>query len=374
MTWLAILGYGVIQGLDWLLRILFDGNVRDLRDAYVLLVIVAFGVFRVVGFHPIFRPKYRKWLMLTPWDYRQPLPLGPLYLLPQDLLVIAVATLGAYDSQSPVVAIPTVFLLTNSLVLIASLWFSKPGISAYLLLFAPGFVVRLWNWNPVASFVAAAVSCVWAQLDVQRSLAEFPWDDQLKKFGWLQRQLKNPRGRSNPDQPHELQPMELSWQFRLLHPKYDAPSIPSWLVPACIALAVWYYYVLLSGVEESEVFKLGLLLYGYICFSAITIRLFLYCWHYWSPISPWGRLWTLRWIIPNYDQVFIAPLMGFLGTIGLPWLMAKTEVNPLIGLPICLSLVLLIIGCTGPSLRRWRLTGNYRLWPGFVQPASVEQI
>ena len=56
----------------------------------ILFVAVLYGVFRVLYFHPALRPGYRQWLQTAPWSWRDPLPLGPLYVVWQDLIVAAV--------------------------------------------------------------------------------------------------------------------------------------------------------------------------------------------------------------------------------------------------------------------------------------------
>ena len=48
---------------------------------------LAYGVFRAIVFNPFWRLAYREWLLATPWQHPQPLPLGPVHLVWQDLVL-----------------------------------------------------------------------------------------------------------------------------------------------------------------------------------------------------------------------------------------------------------------------------------------------
>ena len=70
-----------------------EEGVAQLRDKLVLLACLLYGGFRVVAFHPLFQPAYRQWLATTPWTSRQPLPLAPVHIVWQDVVVLIVAEL-----------------------------------------------------------------------------------------------------------------------------------------------------------------------------------------------------------------------------------------------------------------------------------------
>src|SRR5262249_30265485 len=46
-------------------------------DGLLVIAAIAYGVYRVVAFHPFYRADYRAWLEWTPWSSRKPLPIGP---------------------------------------------------------------------------------------------------------------------------------------------------------------------------------------------------------------------------------------------------------------------------------------------------------
>ena len=78
------------------------------------------GLYRVVAFHPLFRPNYLRWLKSTPWTVRKPLPWGPLELVPKTalgmgLLIVLSATVPTPRSIELII----VFLFSHVLVLAA---------------------------------------------------------------------------------------------------------------------------------------------------------------------------------------------------------------------------------------------------------------
>jgi hypothetical protein len=94
-------------------------------------------------------------------------------------------------------------------------------------------------------------------------------------------------------------------------------------------------------------------------------RLIVYLAGHAPPISEWGRLRTLRFIIPGYDCVFIVPtvtfFVGFLLPQGLR--LAGISAGVAIGLSATAVLMLTLLG--PPRLRQWQLTAPARLvaWP-----------
>jgi energy-coupling factor transporter ATP-binding protein EcfA2 len=90
-------------------------------------------------------------------------------------------------------------------------------------------------------------------------------------------------------------------------------------------------------------------------------RLYIYVMEYIFPITLWARIWTGRWLIPDYDQVFVGPICAFLvGPLSLALLRAWRV--PLdFSLPIATGLIPLVALITPPRLKRWRLTGQHRI-------------
>jgi hypothetical protein len=51
--------------------------------------LILYGVYRVLAFHPAYRAQYRRWLELTPWRWPGPLPVGPIQIVWEDVLIVA---------------------------------------------------------------------------------------------------------------------------------------------------------------------------------------------------------------------------------------------------------------------------------------------
>jgi hypothetical protein len=319
--------------------------------------------FRIGYFHPACNLPYCRWLRTTPWTSSKPLPLGPIHLVLQDGVVVLVMALLAYlqPDLNPLHLIA--FFLGVYLALLA-LTFRWTGqwACAYAVAFGLGLVVRLWH-HPWAAAAAAVLVYPLAYTGLRHSLANFPsWQEEI--------------GRSLSGQQAGNPPRDtLGWPFDRLQPKP-----PTWTkgistrdAVLVSLLAGWWLYAVGSlptdpglrlGIVETVHFGvIGLLTLG---------RLVAYCAGARPPIGVWGRLWTLRWIIPGYDKIFIAPLSVVLIAVLFPHLSARHGIEPEIGFPCSLCLALLAVWNIGPSLLNWHLTGRHRLVPGTaVQQRSI---
>src|SRR5262245_22736690 len=82
---------GIFLSQEWFMRIAFF----RMNDGAEVLQFVAYGfvggyaVYRVAGFHPGYRAGYYLWLRGTPWSSQKPLPMGPVHLVWQDVLLLA---------------------------------------------------------------------------------------------------------------------------------------------------------------------------------------------------------------------------------------------------------------------------------------------
>ena len=83
---------GLIEIMWFSTRFFFGPNdspivFLELRDGLIIVSLIAYGMFRVIAFHPMFLREYSTWLERTPWKPGLPLPLGPVHLNWPDLLV-----------------------------------------------------------------------------------------------------------------------------------------------------------------------------------------------------------------------------------------------------------------------------------------------
>jgi hypothetical protein len=140
------------------------------------------------------------------------------------------------------------------------------------------------------------------------------------------------------------------------------------LVPG--ALAGWWFFAVSYhfpgfGMDESR-YAIWLAVLAVGC----VIRLCDYCIGYWPPISLMGRLVHGRWIIPGYDQVFVAPLLSLLVAVAAWFVPMWTGLPRLMVTPVAVTLTWWILFGMGPTLRTWRLTGNHRMSPGILRGNS----
>src|SRR5262249_56326467 len=101
----------------------------------------------------------------------------------------------------------------------------------------------------------------------------------------------------------------LGWPFDIIRPRDVAVSI-SYRDGLMLSLLLgWWMYVILQRIDPQARFGANFVLV-FIAQFAIAGRIGTYCWGYAPPISLWGRIFTLRWVIPGYDYVFLAPLLA----------------------------------------------------------------
>lgn len=95
---LPVLAYEAAYGWIWWRA----GSMPELlkpRDGFWMFAALVLGGYRAWAYHPLFHTGYRNWLRLTPWTSRLPLVVGPLQLVPQDLIWLGVGLLAWHDPQ-----------------------------------------------------------------------------------------------------------------------------------------------------------------------------------------------------------------------------------------------------------------------------------
>jgi len=321
---------------------------------------LGYGAFRVLEFHPFYRASYRRWLEATPWKRGKPLPLGPIHLVWQDLVILcAIGELATQQAGLNPLRLLPLYLLSY-LGLLGYTFFSTGARAyGYAVSFGLGLVTRLWHTTPLCAMTAVLVYMV-AAFGLRQSLTAFPWD--LKR---IDESFARMRGKTATTPPPQEQ---LGWPYFRLGPKvFDDPT-PGRLESVLQSLlAGWWFYSIGSllplPISNNAFFNL-------IIFISIG-KTVTYINGYNEPLSVWGRFRTLRWIIKGYDQVFLAPLgcilVGLLAyaalqTWGFEHVMAQA---------ISLTLALLVLLNLGPSLVVWRLTGEHRIVPGLGKSGQL---
>jgi len=372
----CLLLYGFIEAIFfyfwvvWGLGVTEGGQqILDVRDGAAAACGVAYGAYRVMAFHPVFRPVYRGWLQFTPWTSEKPLPAGPIHLVLQDVVLIAVVILMLHHSRHAVWIVPSAMLAGYLAAL--SVAFLVTGLegTCYALAFGLGLAIRLAP-DPYAALGVLVLLYPLAYRGLRSSLARFPWPEFLA-WGTFWSSFNKPIATRRPQ--------GLGWPFDRLQPKpLDAgPSFVRSPVRALLLslLIGWHLHAAMCHVSDSpgdEPFVV--MFYFYLCVAAIAVRLYVYLWYHRPPISILGRILALRWIIPGFDQVLGVPMLAVIAMVGVPWLIAMTGLPISIVMGMSLSLVLFICLAGPPSLQHWHLTGSHRIVPGPSNQRELERL
>ncbi|MCH7687566.1 MAG: hypothetical protein IH899_12945, partial [Planctomycetes bacterium] len=354
---------------------------------FLFIAAVGYGIFRGVAFNPARRPGYREWLQTTPWQHPQPLPLGPIHLVWQDLLLLGLLSpLVWLHAQAFAIGEPQawvaffwtlflwVYLLTLTEILLAA--GLKDGV--YVIVFGYGLVIYLAGW-PAVALAVAAIMYLWGYLALQKSLVRFDkWDPELlERFALI--------GSLEKSQEWSRRKIH-GWPFDLIGPREYASlhgfrtriSYRDGVLTSL--LAGWWTFVIVSvfvgfteallQLEQPLPVERALPYLTLLSIALAAGRIVRYCivagGGYVPPLNLWARLVRFRWIIPGYDQVFVAPICSVLVTWGTGQLLLWAGVPGEFALAACVTMMLLIVLNLGPSLERWHLTGNHRIAPGMA--------
>ncbi len=371
--WLAI--YFILFGTIAVVLLIGEEQLQQpflgLRLLCVIVLIAGAasrGAGRVMVFHPFYGSSYRNWLLTTPWTSRQPLPLGPIHLVPQDLVImglLAVAAAATCGDWWIVTVQVFVFIYLASTA--GALFGTGEWRFGYAVLFGLGLLVRCWPaytigndlrlqvrpWPdlPLWGLAAAATYAV-ALVGTRLSLARFPWNlewqDQLKET------LKEGKA------PTTL--AGLGWPHACLGPRFtdDWCRVPMHHALLIALVAGWGLHAGLARFPREDEWP-GYILPTMALFVLALGRMGVYAIGHDAPISLAGRFATGRLIIPKYDEVFMAPLLAMAAGAALMVVARRFDFAPEIMAPVMLTTVtFIILGC-GPTLRKWRLTGAHRI-------------
>jgi hypothetical protein len=332
-----------------------DRETNNISLGFLIAGGALYGVHRVLAFHPAMRPGYYAWLMNTPWTCKKPLPLGPVHLVLQDVLLLGLAFAVAWPRLQWHALFVLHGFLSSYLATVGAIHAATGAPRwAYAVGFGLGLMV-LSTLDPAAFAAAASATYAIAVLGLRAALACFPWE--RSPVHDLHQQLVG---------KNRVKPAGLGWPY-----DYIGPSTKKWpaitLIDALLigTLAGWFFFVISFMLRSSfdavagQYFALfGMLLIGVIA------RIALYCVGYSPPISWLGRLARGMPIVTGYDQVFVAPLLGILVGIAAWFLPSAIGVDSLWVTPIACCVACWILLGMGPSVRIWRLTGNHRISPG----------
>lgn len=328
----------------------------------ILMMISAFvfGAYRVVYFHPFFQWEYGKWLQGAAWTADRQLPNGPVHLVWQDLLLLALATVLAMRSdQFEPIWICVIFLIPYLLILSMALKFTGEGPMAFVVVMTIGGFLRTLQWPQIAGtfLVGAYLIAGWG---LHRSLKRFrEWDLEW----WEEKGLTDINAGSLQEKARQKQ---LGWPFEQLSLKQNDTPISVRLGLAIAVLFGWGTHIALYYMDDPGPGRL-VSQYRFLlwlpCMVLALGRAIVYCNGYPPPINIWARLLTFRWIIPRYDQVFGPSML-----IALVWwfgssILAMAEIPLLYGVPLQITIMLALALTMPPALDAWHLTGGHRITP-----------
>lgn len=339
------------------------------RDGFMLMAASGYAVFRVGMFHPLFRDGYRRWLEQTPWTADKPLPLGPVYIVVQDVLMLVFMRLLLHDCHLVETALPQAFLFSYLIVAAIALSGTGERSWAHVVVFGFGLAILANWWSPLTSLGCLIGAYLAAAAGIRRSLRQFPWDTSIQQWGriWRNVNVGNPTPKQRQENCGETEPhpASLGWPHNQLS-AYTAPPPTSLADRIVISLlAGWLLFAVAACPDDSSdichIATVMALAFG--TFACALGRLSQYCVNHWPPISLWGRFWTLRWIIPGYDKVFVAPLLTLIVGWGGFAIAVNTTLRTPWYAPMCggiWALTLMITAVMGPSFQCWRLTASAR--------------
>jgi hypothetical protein len=345
--------YALLELLVKLLIWLFHASREAVQEVHATahsieatgLIVVAgfYGMFRVNRFHPLADTRYARWLTTTPWKVNEPLPMGPVHLVWEDLIVLAVIAAGTWLTDGGLLFLMVFSIAYTALLLICG-WRITHSAIEYLTLFGWATAVLFWNQLSIAVPLAIFLVIV-SQWGVWNGLAKFPWQTTL-----VTEKQRIIAMHSTTD-----------WAIGPLPPPKPMDPLHSWLLPVLIG---WWIFCALWRIPDAETWPNQNSLFALVIMGILflgLIRWGRFCARYQPPISTWGRLWTWRWIIPGYDYVLLAPLSTTLTGILLLIILSRMGVNPAITLGIVAATVLACLFNLPPTLRHWQLTGHHRI-------------
>ena len=376
-TVFALTIYAIVEGLhQFTLALDAKEESRMLGQASAAAVAsltAAYALFRGIAFHPAAREEYLAWLALTPWRFPKPLPLGPVHVVAQDLVVLALFEILLLDAALEMrLLVPAIFffVLTGCW----AFWVGTTGsrTAAYEIGYALGATLWISSSFYLAAGVCLIATYVLAIRRLRQSFENFPW---ASYRAWRQR---NRLLRSSPRKTQGAVSEFASWgyAFDVLSPK-RSEKLPLRDRLMLSGLVGWFALAILSHSQvkalEPMVTMLSILCGGGYCMRQV-LR---YVWSHAPPISLFGRLVTGRWVIPSYD-VALVPIVYYLGAIGV----ASFLVFPNMAWPVryvvpaAMTLYLVLMNLACPDLDMWRLTCRARLssWAYAAAKTEYEQL
>ncbi|MCA9081257.1 MAG: hypothetical protein KDA58_11910 [Planctomycetaceae bacterium] len=347
---------------------------NPLGGGVCVLAAMVYAGFRVFYFHPLWQPRYRRWLLSTPWTVIDPLPGGPVQLALQDLIPLTLLSLGASRLEGHHwYVVPGMFAAIWMLASLVTFACVGPRWLAYVLVFLAGGIARTALTEPTIAISIAGIMIAATQWGHHLSLSKFhDWAPEWnEKPGFDDVLTSNTEAIAE----HQMQSL-LGWPFEQMAPdlkKYQTLLKP-WTGFLLALLVAWEYDCiihLMAAIERRPIGFLGLGTFvGGIGVGLSSLRLFGFLNGHAPPLTLMGRIKTGRLIIPGYDYVFIAPALVLLvSTIGVG-LAHFIPLPPILKASGLLMTIVFLVSTTPPDLAEFHYTGNHRITPDMKQRTS----
>ncbi|MBW8035113.1 MAG: hypothetical protein FVQ79_05640 [Planctomycetes bacterium] len=178
-------------------------------------------------------------------------------------------------------------------------------------------------------------------------LKNFPWNTSF----WKSAPIKELRKKA-------VQNRVIGYPYRILNAKDFLPSLSLLEVIICSLMITWWLHVIRWVIDEP--YEIAVLIMAAIFISLFRLLTYVTpC--YFSPISIWGRIRTFRFIIPGYDKIFLAPMCILFASVAVPLACLRMGMDKTWSVEITIFIILLLAFSFPPSLKKWRLTGKYRM-------------
>jgi hypothetical protein len=353
LAWIVNVAFVVILKLTIGYNVSFAdlfGELMPHVHQFVLgMVIVAAGIYRAAACHPLANRKYGIWLAQTPWQYSQPLPLGPIHLAWQDAAVMACAAAMAClppTQFSLVFGLPWLYPLAYAVTLCVVHWFAGTRWPVVLAVALLGAVILTRSGIAIAFSLAIFVPVVWWTIGAV--LRDFPYSEaKRRELGLLP---YTPRAVMSVHWPVVPEPKR-RWYERI-------DGLEAFIGAAIIG---WMMFAIAVANRHEPDIDQGLRAWHLVfAMAAITCRLGFYVVEHLPPISLLGRWKWRQFVVPGYDVVFVAPIAAALAAFLLPGLLIRSGISPLAAVPIATTVTIWLAAALPPKWEDWHYTGHHR--------------
>ena len=337
-------------------------EIRNFRAVILGAAAGCYALYRLWRFHPFCNRRYAAWLASSPWTPDKPLPLGPIYPVWQDAVVLGILTGVAHwhahvSPTLPAMVFGFIFLAAMTLLLA----FTRTWMPCLLLgVLWPAPSLPLLRGLETLGIIASLIAVIW-----------YGYRKSLQAFPWKRHDLKHPNSTTGsevkpimeieiripglPNTP-SARTLDLGWPFFWLSPGIECNSISRSTSFFISALVGWWTYCAIAGLQMP--FSSGAILF--LAVPGALLRLVVYCSGLGPSFNLWGRLASGRIIVPGFDRVFVTPLCVVAWAIagGIVIRYSGSWSSAASAFVVASTCFLLLSG--GPTMRNWILTGQHR--------------